>query len=351
MAKQGISDGGLRVGVKGGGCSGLSYTFAWEREPRLGDEVFEGPEGAKIFVDKKSHLFLNGTTLDYDTALLTQGLRVPQPEREVDLRLRQLLRRMKLQLRGTRHRFQRSMTPEPFRPFAHARVPQLRRRRSGRRALLPAVQPHPRARPARRLLHVPRPAAQAASSTRSDLERRFRELSRKFHPDYFYNASPAERLASLERSSYLNDAYRDAEAIRCRASSTCSRSKGLPSAQDPKRAPRRFRRRCSRKCSRSTRSSTRFASCASRAPIRDKLRGAPRNGAHADRREARRARAAAAGAERALGQPGRTRRAAEKRATLDALRERLLERNYINNLLATIERKARASRAASSVEP
>ena len=33
MAKQGISDGGLRVGVKGGGCSGLSYTFGWEREP------------------------------------------------------------------------------------------------------------------------------------------------------------------------------------------------------------------------------------------------------------------------------------------------------------------------------
>src|SRR5687768_2422374 len=41
-----------------------------------------------------------------------------------------------------------------------------------------------------------------------DLERRFRDLSRQFHPDYFYNAPPAERLASLERSSYLNDAYR-----------------------------------------------------------------------------------------------------------------------------------------------
>ena len=42
----------------------------------------------------------------------------------------------------------------------------------------------------------------------ADLERRFRSLSRQFHPDFFYNASPAERRASLERSSYLNDAYR-----------------------------------------------------------------------------------------------------------------------------------------------
>jgi len=41
-----------------------------------------------------------------------------------------------------------------------------------------------------------------------DLEQRFRRLSREFHPDYFYNATPAERRASLERSSYLNDAYR-----------------------------------------------------------------------------------------------------------------------------------------------
>jgi len=41
-----------------------------------------------------------------------------------------------------------------------------------------------------------------------DLERRFRQLSRQFHPDFFHNASSSERLASLERSSYLNDAYR-----------------------------------------------------------------------------------------------------------------------------------------------
>jgi molecular chaperone HscB len=42
----------------------------------------------------------------------------------------------------------------------------------------------------------------------ADLEQRYRALSRQFHPDYFYNAPPAERRASLEQSSYLNDAYR-----------------------------------------------------------------------------------------------------------------------------------------------
>jgi molecular chaperone HscB len=42
----------------------------------------------------------------------------------------------------------------------------------------------------------------------SVLDGRFRELSREYHPDYFYNAPPKERLAALERSSHLNDAYR-----------------------------------------------------------------------------------------------------------------------------------------------
>jgi iron-sulfur cluster assembly protein len=73
MSKQGIDDGGLRVGVKGGGCSGLSYTFAWEKVARFGDQVFEGPEGAKLFVDKKSLLYLNGTVLDYDMSLISKG--------------------------------------------------------------------------------------------------------------------------------------------------------------------------------------------------------------------------------------------------------------------------------------
>src|SRR5258707_4295681 len=55
-----------------------------------------------------------------------------------------------------------------------------------------------------RFLGLPRKLNIAAA----DLEQRFRSLSREFHPDYFYNASPAARRARLERSSYLNDAYR-----------------------------------------------------------------------------------------------------------------------------------------------
>ena len=79
MAKQGLAEGGLRVGVKGGGCSGLSYTFAWETQGRTGDEVIDGPDGIKIFVDKKSFIYLNNTVLDYDTSLMSKGFVFQNP--------------------------------------------------------------------------------------------------------------------------------------------------------------------------------------------------------------------------------------------------------------------------------
>ena len=72
-ARNGVPDGGLRIGIKAGGCSGLSYTFAWEAAPRKTDHVFDGPEGAKVFVDRKSYEFIKGTTLDYDTSLVSKG--------------------------------------------------------------------------------------------------------------------------------------------------------------------------------------------------------------------------------------------------------------------------------------
>jgi iron-sulfur cluster assembly protein len=71
--RNGIPGGGLRIAIKAGGCSGLSYTFAWEPAPREGDHVFDGPEGSKVFIDPRSFRFLDGTTLDYDTSLVSKG--------------------------------------------------------------------------------------------------------------------------------------------------------------------------------------------------------------------------------------------------------------------------------------
>ena len=72
-AKNGFPEGGLRIGIKAGGCSGLSYTFAWEPSPRNGDHVFEGAQDSRVFVDPKSYRFIEGTTLDYDTSLVSKG--------------------------------------------------------------------------------------------------------------------------------------------------------------------------------------------------------------------------------------------------------------------------------------
>jgi len=78
-ARNGMPNGGLRIGIKAGGCSGLSYTFAWEATPRDGDHVFEGPEGSKVWIDRKSFQFIDGTTLDYDTSLVSKGFIFQNP--------------------------------------------------------------------------------------------------------------------------------------------------------------------------------------------------------------------------------------------------------------------------------
>lgn len=73
LAARGRGETGLRVGVKAGGCSGFEYTFAWEQGAAPVDAIFEGPDGAKVFVDPKSLRLLDGTVLDYDTSLISRG--------------------------------------------------------------------------------------------------------------------------------------------------------------------------------------------------------------------------------------------------------------------------------------
>ncbi|MGE3705344.1 MAG: Fe-S protein assembly co-chaperone HscB [Vicinamibacterales bacterium] len=173
------------------------------------------------------------------------------------------------------------------------------------------------------------------------LEERFRALSRQFHPDYFYKATPAERRASLERSSYLNDAYRTLRQPVSRidyllqvegmpAGGNGEGSKQVPAAlledvfalNEELDAVRELR--------------------ADGAPA-DEWRGRLERARRPieDRRASHEAELKTL-AERWDALVDRQAPAEERRPVLQALRDRMLERNYISNLLAGIERELSA---------
>ena len=80
MAKENIApdQGGLRLGVQGGGCSGLSYNIRFDTQPRDRDRVYDY-DGVRVFVDPKSFIYLNGMTLDYEETLMRQGFNFINP--------------------------------------------------------------------------------------------------------------------------------------------------------------------------------------------------------------------------------------------------------------------------------
>ncbi len=185
-----------------------------------------------------------------------------------------------------------------------------------------------------------------------DLERRFRELSRKFHPDFFYNAAASERLASLERSSYLNDAYRVLRNSVSRIEYLLSLEGFSPATPEtggvagasrvpPSLLEEVFALNEELDEIRELRESgfdaaqLRVRLDAARTPI-DRRREA-----HERELETLSARWDAQ-----VEAP-----AAERRAILEALRACLLERHYIINLLATIEREAASLDPALSPAP
>lgn len=77
FAREGVV-GGLRLGVLGGGCSGLSYQFKFDAKPRATDRVFEF-DGVRVFVDPKSMVFLDGMTLDWKDSLIQSGFVFENP--------------------------------------------------------------------------------------------------------------------------------------------------------------------------------------------------------------------------------------------------------------------------------
>ena len=176
-----------------------------------------------------------------------------------------------------------------------------------------------------------------------DLERRFRDLSRKFHPDYFYNAPPAERLASLERSSYLNDAYRTLKQPISRIAYLLE-IEGMWTSADKggghaaKQAPPAL-----------------LEEVFALNEELDEVRALRESGAPADRWQPRLQRAAKpieakrddherqlhALAARWDALDGNA-SPDDRKSVLNALHDRMLERNYINNLLGTIDRELNA---------
>ena len=182
-----------------------------------------------------------------------------------------------------------------------------------------------------------------------DLDQRFRTLSRQFHPDYFYNATPAERLASLERSSYLNDAYRTLRnpiarmeyLLGLEGMSPRAQDSGGSGVSDAPKVPATlleevFALNEELDDVRDLRSSGAAADVwtarleRARAPIEAKRM------AHEAELQDLSARWDALGAD--VGQGGGERNL-ERQAILTALRERVLERNYNANLLEGIERE------------
>ncbi len=171
----------------------------------------------------------------------------------------------------------------------------------------------------------------------TQVEQQFRALSRQFHPDFYYNATPTERRASLERSSYLNDAYRTLKQPATRVAYLLEVEGVLKAADHEagKKVPASLLEEV-------------FALNEELDEVRDlRASGAPetewrsRLANAAEPIEAKRAEheeqlRVLSDRWDALADTDASARA----DVLRALRERILERNYINNLLATIEREA-----------
>jgi iron-sulfur cluster insertion protein len=78
LAKDDRAGYGLRVAVKGGGCSGFQYGLTWENEQKENDSILEF-NGLRVFVDAMSNLYLDGVSIDYVDGLVESGFKIENP--------------------------------------------------------------------------------------------------------------------------------------------------------------------------------------------------------------------------------------------------------------------------------
>ena len=79
MAEEGLDHSvPIRFGIKGGGCSGFTYTFDFDAKKGKFDLEFES-QGLKVLVDKKSHLYIDGTVVDWSYNLMDRGMKFSNP--------------------------------------------------------------------------------------------------------------------------------------------------------------------------------------------------------------------------------------------------------------------------------
>ena len=78
LHKRGTPDASLRLGVRGGGCSGVSYAIEFSDKVRTKDNVFDF-DGLRVLVDPKSLVYLRGSVLDYEVKLMQHGFKFQNP--------------------------------------------------------------------------------------------------------------------------------------------------------------------------------------------------------------------------------------------------------------------------------
>jgi molecular chaperone HscB len=167
----------------------------------------------------------------------------------------------------------------------------------------------------------------------ADFEQRYRALSRQFHPDYFYNATPAERRASLEKSSYLNDAYRTLRNSISRVDYLL-KLEGL-APQGPEQASKQV-------------PAGLLEEVFALNEELDEVRGQRDSGAPAEAWKSRLERARQPIEAKRIEHEAQLEELSARwdatgdRTVLEALRDRVLERNYIMNLLTGIERELKS---------